>query len=73
MGATGLLDPDRLIFYAGTADGMNKKQPQFLAYDEGDHYDYHFDGLPNARGPEFLRRRIVSVVLFLNVMSPPSA
>ncbi|MGE3807197.1 MAG: hypothetical protein AB7K24_21250, partial [Gemmataceae bacterium] len=30
---TGLLDPDRLIWYAGTADGLNKKGPQFLAYD----------------------------------------
>ena len=30
---TSLLDPDRLIFYAGTADALNKKKPQFLAYD----------------------------------------
>lgn len=29
----GMLDPDRLVFYAGTADGLNKKDPQFLAYD----------------------------------------
>ncbi len=29
----GTLDPERLIFYAGTADGLNEKQPQFLAYD----------------------------------------
>jgi len=29
----GMLDPDRLIFYAGTADGLNEKKPQFLAYD----------------------------------------
>ncbi|MEE8451266.1 MAG: hypothetical protein V3R99_05100 [Thermoguttaceae bacterium] len=29
----GMLDPDRLIFYAGTADGLNEKPPQFLAYD----------------------------------------
>ena len=29
----GQLDPDRLIFYAGTADGLKKKDPQFLAYD----------------------------------------
>ncbi|MEM7011536.1 MAG: hypothetical protein AAF585_08650 [Verrucomicrobiota bacterium] len=28
-----VLDPDRLIFYAGTADGLNEKPPQFLAYD----------------------------------------
>ena len=28
-----LLDPDRLIFYAGTADGLKEKEPQFLAYD----------------------------------------
>ncbi len=27
------LDPDRLIFYAGTADGLRQKKPQFLAYD----------------------------------------
>jgi len=31
----GMLDPDRLIFYAGTADGLNEKPPQFLAYDVG--------------------------------------
>ncbi len=31
---TGLLDPERLIYYAGTADGDRKiKQVQFLAYD----------------------------------------
>ncbi len=42
------------------------ENPQFLAYDEGDYFKYHFDGLPNASGPDFLRRRIVSVVLFLN-------
>lgn len=31
---TGELDPERLIFYAGTADGdRNKKGVQFLAYD----------------------------------------
>ena len=28
-----LLDPDRMIFYAGTADGLNERDPQFLAYD----------------------------------------
>ncbi|NNE92871.1 MAG: hypothetical protein HKN23_14600 [Verrucomicrobiales bacterium] len=30
---TGQLDPERLIFYAGTADGLKEKEPQFLAYD----------------------------------------
>ena len=30
---TGQIDPDRLIFYAGTADGLREKEPQFLAYD----------------------------------------
>jgi hypothetical protein len=30
---TGLLDPDRLVFYAGTADGLNENPPKFLAYD----------------------------------------
>jgi DNA-binding beta-propeller fold protein YncE len=30
---TSVLDPERLIFYAGTADALNKKEPQFLAYD----------------------------------------
>lgn len=30
---TGQLDAKRLIFYAGTADGLNEKPPQFLAYD----------------------------------------
>jgi hypothetical protein len=29
----GRLDPDRLVWYAGSADGLNKKDPQFLAYD----------------------------------------
>ncbi len=29
----GQLDPDRMIFYAGTADGPNAKEPMFLAYD----------------------------------------
>lgn len=30
---TGQLDGERLIWYAGTADGLNKKDPMFLAYD----------------------------------------
>ncbi|GIW79947.1 MAG: hypothetical protein KatS3mg105_1754 [Gemmatales bacterium] len=30
---TGMLDPDRLIWYAGTQDGLNKAGPKFLAYD----------------------------------------
>ncbi len=29
----GTLDPDRLIFYAGTADGLNETAPRFLAFD----------------------------------------
>lgn len=29
----GQLDPERLIFYSGTADGLNKEPPKFLAYD----------------------------------------
>ncbi len=28
-----VLDPDRLIYYAGTQDGANEKDPMFLAYD----------------------------------------
>ena len=28
-----VLDPERLIFYAGTADGLNENEPTFLAYD----------------------------------------
>ncbi len=28
-----ILDPDRLIYYAGTQDGENQKPPAFLAYD----------------------------------------
>lgn len=28
-----LLDPDRMIFYAGTTDGANRETPRFLAYD----------------------------------------
>lgn len=30
---TGQLDPERLVFYCGTADGEGKKEPMFLAYD----------------------------------------
>ena len=30
---TGQIDPDRLVFYAGTADGLKVREPQFLAYD----------------------------------------
>ena len=30
---TGMLDPGRMIWYAGTADGLRRKDPQFLAYD----------------------------------------
>jgi len=30
---TGMLDGERLLFYAGTADGLNEKKPQFLVYD----------------------------------------
>jgi hypothetical protein len=30
---TGMLDGERMIWYAGTADGLNKKGPQFLAHD----------------------------------------
>lgn len=30
---TGMLDGKRLIWYAGTADGLNKSGPQFLAFD----------------------------------------
>lgn len=29
----GRLDPERLIWYAGSADGHNKRAPQFLVYD----------------------------------------
>jgi hypothetical protein len=30
---TGILDGGRMIWYAGTADGLNQKSPKFLAYD----------------------------------------
>ncbi len=30
---TGWLDGERMIFYSGTQDGANEKQPAFLAYD----------------------------------------
>lgn len=30
---TGSLDPERMIWYGGSADGLNEKEPQFLAYD----------------------------------------
>ncbi|MCA9268026.1 MAG: hypothetical protein KDA41_06125, partial [Planctomycetales bacterium] len=29
----GRLDPQRLVWYAGTADGLNEREPQFLVYD----------------------------------------
>ena len=29
----GRLDPEKLVWYAGSADGLNKAEPQFLAYD----------------------------------------
>jgi hypothetical protein len=30
---TGILDGERMIWYGGTADGLNKEEPRFLAYD----------------------------------------
>ncbi len=30
---TGMLDAQRMIWYAGTADGLREREPQFLAYD----------------------------------------
>ena len=30
---TGMLDGERMIWYAGSADGLNEMPPQFLAYD----------------------------------------
>lgn len=30
---TGTLDRERMVWYAGTADGLNEREPQFLAYD----------------------------------------
>ncbi len=30
---TGILDSERMVWYAGSADGLNEKPPQFLAYD----------------------------------------
>ncbi len=30
---TGMLDGERMIWYAGTADGLNQRDPLFLAYD----------------------------------------
>jgi hypothetical protein len=30
---TGSLDPDQMVWYAGSADGLNEREPQFLAYD----------------------------------------
>ncbi len=43
----GTLDPERLIFYAGTADGKNEQPPQFLAYDLKDRKVLYSD----KRGP----------------------
>ena len=45
------------------------EKPQFLLYEEGDYFGYHFDGLADATGPAYLRRRIISIVLFLNRQS----
>lgn len=42
---TGLLDSERMIWYAGTADGLQVKGPQFLAYDVADRKTLYSDGV----------------------------
>jgi hypothetical protein len=44
---TGTLDAARMIWYAGTADGLNERPPQFLAYDVARRRTVHAGG----RGP----------------------
>jgi hypothetical protein len=52
---TSVLDPDRLIFYVGTADGLNKKKPAFLAYDLKKHKVLYDDAYGPYRYAIFAR------------------
>jgi SM-20-related protein len=42
------------------------EDPAFLSYRPGDFYHPHRDGSDDSEAPEFLRRRRVSVIVFLN-------
>ena len=42
------------------------EKPQFLVYNEGDFFRPHQDGDENASKPEYITKRQVSVVMFLN-------
>ena len=52
---TSMLDPDRMIFYVGTADGFNKKKPAFLAYDLKNRKILYTDGYGPYRSAVFAR------------------
>lgn len=41
---TGMLDSGNMVWYAGSADGLNKKNPQFLVYDIGKGETLYTDG-----------------------------
>ncbi len=42
------------------------EEPQFLIYEEGDLFQPHQDGRNDPDAPEFIKKRRVSVVVFLN-------
>jgi predicted 2-oxoglutarate/Fe(II)-dependent dioxygenase YbiX len=42
------------------------QKPQFLVYQPGDFFECHSDDNPTSAGPEYLRERRVSAVVFLN-------
>jgi len=42
------------------------EEPQFLSYEEGDLFQPHQDGRNDPDAPEFIKKRRVSVVVFLN-------
>jgi SM-20-related protein len=63
--STGLAElRPRLAEHFGVALGEPEK-PQFLAYRKGDFFRPHQDNTKDPTLPEFIRRRRVSVVLFL--------
>lgn len=41
---TGILDQEHMVWYAGSADGLNESKPQFLAYDIGKNETIYSDG-----------------------------
>src|SRR5439155_20023994 len=45
------------------------ESPQFLRYQAGDFYCRHSDGTSDPEAPDYIKQRIVSVVIFLNTTS----